>query len=280
MDCSEVRDLLSAYHDGELAGDTAAKLSKHLKMCSDCAREMAGFENLSAMARNLSLVASPESGWTDIEEQLNRDRSTAPRLSFPLSWTRRTAFRSAAAVAAVVLLAAVWFGCRTWLGYGPHGHLADDFSHYLTELEQDPNAAHQFLVAKYEGQPMDTDEAACRVGFRPAVAAGLPAGHTLVAGYVLRMPCCTCFASLCRRDDGSMIAIFEHDSKQPGWFSDRPAIHAHCSGKPTRIVELHANRLAATWPSTNRYLTVIGARDVEELTRIIADFERTRKKLE
>ena len=51
MDCNEVKEHLSAYHDDELASDIRMVVAAHLAGCDVCSQELAGFGELSAIAR-------------------------------------------------------------------------------------------------------------------------------------------------------------------------------------------------------------------------------------
>ncbi|WP_425399059.1 anti-sigma factor [Aeoliella sp.] len=188
-----------------------------------------------------------------------------------MEWLETSALRFAAAIAATLLMTG-WIGYSSWHGWRQHAEVANDFLHYATQLQRDPAAAREYFVIKYGGQPVDDNVDVERLAYRPTVASGLPPGYTLVASDVLRMPGCECIGSLCKRDDGSALAIFEHETEQPHWFADQPSIQVQCSGQPTQNVELGTDRLAATWPINNRYLTVIGARDIEEVTQLVSNF--------
>ena len=195
------------------------------------------------------------------------------------SWPNRFLSPSSRAVAATLLIAAGlavgMYGSRFSRAGGHDAQLAADFDAFLNQFEQNPQAAEQVLLARYDGEQMDLPTATRRLGFRPAIASGLPAGYSVDSLYLLDMPCCKCSQAVCRREGGGRLAVFEHNSDQPVWFGDRPAIEARCCNKPTRIVEVDRNLLAATWRSDKRYLTIIGARDVEEITRIVRHFETT-----
>ncbi len=93
----------------------------------------------------------------------------------------------------------------------------------------------------------------------------------------MKMPCCTCVQCLCKRSDGSVIAIFEHDDEEmTEWFGDRPAMAANCSGKRCSLVEVN-DRIAASWKRDKRHITVVGIRDVAELTELVAWFEKRKQ---
>ena len=86
------------------------------------------------------------------------------------------------------------------------------------------------------------------------------------------MPCCTCVQTICRRDDGQVLAIFEHDKEQPVWFGDRPCVETQCSGCPCSIIQ--ADRaLVASWKPNKRRLTIVGARDLEEIAHLVGHLQ-------
>jgi hypothetical protein len=152
-----------------------------------------------------------------------------------------------------------------------HDQLLDGIARYVDTFERDPDSAQQILLANYEGRPTSFGEAAEVLGYQPLVAKGLPAGCALGKVYLLNMPCCTCAQALCRSKDGRSIAVFEHDIDQPAWFRDRPTIDCRCRDVPTNVVQL-GDRLAATWKHGKRYITIIGARDLQEVVDFIEYF--------
>ena len=85
------------------------------------------------------------------------------------------------------------------------------------------------------------------------------------------MPCCTCVQSLCKRTDGTTVAIFEHDNAQPDWFGRRQTNTIDCAGQCCTLVRVDS-QLAATWQFGQRHITVIGARDVTEIDKLAAAF--------
>ena len=72
-----------------------------------------------------------------------------------------------------------------------------------------------------------------------------------------------------------MVCVFEHDIDQAAWFGERPQSFVVCGGQTTRIVQLNGS-VAATWQRGRRHITVIGAKDVDEVTRLVEHFERSR----
>ena len=178
-----------------------------------------------------------------------------------------------AVAAAILIVAAIGaISYQSWFAEVGHDHLAVNFAGYLDEFDKRPEEAQQILLANYNGRPTTLQEAATELGYEPIVASrGLPAGCSVEKVYMLKMPCCTCAQVVCRDEDGDAFAIFEHDIDQPIWYGDRPALECVCHDKPTSVVQV-GDRLAATWKNGARYITVIGASNLEEVTDFIAYF--------
>ena len=268
MNCPQVRELLSAYFDGELADDLRLHLSTHLDECPDCRSELAGFKSLSTMADGLSDPPPPAGVWSEIERQLDRP---VPAKSVDTPWYRSSRAVWLATLAATVLLAGGigWYALRTQLGHGEQSHATADFADYLNEFQRDPHAAQQMLLANYDGQAMDPAQVIHEVGFRPVVAEGLPEEYAIQSTNVVKMPCCTCVQTVCRRSDGSTLAIFEHDDDHSKWFDNRPGITANCCGTQCCLIELD-DHLAASWKRGQRNITLIGVQDVSEVNKLVA----------
>jgi hypothetical protein len=274
MECREAQELLSAYHDDELSVDVRPSVAEHVQSCSDCGRELVVFQSLSGMAKGLDEPEPPTRIWAGIESGLDAAREgtsivrpAAEQGSLP---KKRRLSISILATAATILIATgvAWIVTRTWHGQDHRSELAASFEEYLEHFASSPETAHNVLLAKYGGESVDMAEATRQLGYRPVIAMGLPNGYSLEATYVLKMPCCTCVQSICRRDGGQVFAIFEHDEEQPAWFGDRPKTETECSGCPCSIIQ--ADRvLVASWKANKRQLTVVGARDLEEIADLV-----------
>lgn len=279
MDCTEVKELLSAYYDHELSSAKRTAVADHLAGCSDCAQLLEGFRELSALAAGLAQPESPAYLWNKVEEQLDMASDVGnecPTTPGWLGWTSKPVVRLSLGVAATILIAVGWFSYKTWFEHGDHHHLAAVFGQYLAEFRHDPDAAQQILLANYQGQVVDAQQAERTVGYRPVVADGLPEDFSLSSTYVMKMPCCTCVQCLCKRSDGTTVAIFEHDDKESDWFGDRPESREICNGTSCRLVEL-GDQLAASWKCGKRYITVIGVRDTAEVGQLVAWFDKRRQ---
>ncbi len=60
LSCKEVKDLLSAYYDGELGVAASKQIEEHLDVCADCRRELEDIERLSGEIKSLEFPAGDE----------------------------------------------------------------------------------------------------------------------------------------------------------------------------------------------------------------------------
>ncbi len=272
MNCREAQELLSMFYDEQLPPDVQAPVAEHVDRCAECARQLSMFEQLSTLADGLGRLQPPANMWPLLEERLDADATTA---QIHLPPRRSLGLRHFTAIAAAVAVAAGIGFLSFWL-WGAHGHHAVDFAQYLDQFPHDQAEAQQRLLATYDGKAVNIQEATRRLGYRPVVADNLPDGFALEKMYVLKMPCCTCVQSVCRRDNGELLAVFEHNDAQPMWFGDRPVTAMRCAGKACQLVEC-SGQFVASWKAGKRHLTVVGARDVKEVEQLVGHFERARK---
>lgn len=272
MQCREGVELLSAYYDGELVPDKADAVAEHVVVCEHCAAELETLHKLSDLTQQLDQPSPPRHVWPRIAAQLDATEPAVASTSLP---AQRKSRKTLLAVAALLFVALSWIGYQQWQAR-EHRHLAVNFGQFLDQFQQAPDKAQHELVAHYSGQPVEIADAVRQLKYRPVVADGLPPDYKLSEAYLLKMPCCRCLEACYHRKDGGMLCVFEHDLDQHVWFGDRPISSKVCSGKPTRVVQVDGC-LAATWQQQRRHITVIGAKDVEEVARLVAHFEQRRR---
>ena len=274
IDCATARQHLSAYHDGELPLEIQAAVVRHVEGCSECSRRLAQLQELSRITAELSTPEVPPEMWQHIEKKLTTKAAGQRPPLVSLIHRRRSWVTLATAAIAI---GAVSIATIVWLRQPEDGrqHMAVNFGRYLDDFKRNPLAAQQVLLSSYEGRVVSFDEAARQVRYRPAVGETLPDGASLEALYLLKMPCCLCVQAVYRRDTGDRLTIFEHVDDEPIWFGDRPAIHARCNGTPASIVQVD-DYLAASWRRHGRFLTVVGAKDVEQLLLLINSLDEKR----
>ena len=287
MNCSETRDLLSPYFDGEISADANAKVAEHLQSCAACAQLLAGYGKLSDSFSAAPVGAAPGHIWTNLVSELGSDKERSPA-SAPVTASSTEARRprltrasyQRLAIAASMLLVlglSVWLRPRADMPHvhGDHGaEFIATMDQYLDILPENPDRAEQFLLDKYDGKVVAPEQAVRLVGYRPAVADGLPEGYTLASTSVLKMPCCTCVKAVCKRNDGSTLVLFEHDDEKAAWFGESPTTMATCGDKECCLVDLDSS-IAATWREGTRSVTAVGARDQAEVTSLVNWFKKS-----
>lgn len=269
MNCDEARNQLSPFLDGQLNPKESATLSKHIDQCAECSRELSDYAALSSLAAQ-STMDPPAHLWNRIQEDVEipehiteaqREQgfwAHRPRLS------RRILIGLTAAIAVGVI--AVTFGPDLT---HDHDEMTVNFDHYLDAYANDPDQAAEMLFAEYPAQEVDLDEAAIQVGYTPVVANGLPNRYSVVSTNILNMPCCKCVKTICSSAQGQSFVIFEHDAEQPMWFGDRRTSKCDCGGIPATVIEFDS-QMAATWRVGNRSATLVGARDMSEVMKIVS----------
>lgn len=270
MNCSGVQSRLSAYHDSELSQGEAARIADHLANCPPCAAEHVSFQHLSELSRQLTDPPAPAHMWEELQAKL--DAPAQPKATLTRFLTNHVPGKSlalAATILVVVGMGAVAY--QAWFSPG-QDHLAMNFVRYLEEFPESPGDAQQILLAKYDGRPITLEEATNVLGYEPVTARGVPPEYVVDKVYLLNMPCCTCVQVICKNRAGQSLAIFEHANDQPVWFGGRPTEECVCHDVPTSVRQV-GDRLAATWQEGKRYITIVGATDLNEVTKFVAHFK-------
>jgi hypothetical protein len=265
MNCSQVRELISALHDRELRPEVEAEVNDHLRGCPECSRLLSEFGDLSILAASLRNVSMVAPDWATIEAAIDDQ-----------SWSHSPLWRWASSHAATIAIAAAVFiaatvGISVYIfrsDHHGHEHVAVHFGQYLDEFDRNPDRAEQVLLVNYAGQPVTLDEAARHLKYQPVAPEGLPKGFTRNRVYLLKMPCCLCVQSIYSDAAGRTMAVFEHIDDQPAWFGDRPTMTVQCHGLATCLVQVDG-KLAASWKRQKRVITLIGARDLEEVSQFV-----------
>jgi anti-sigma factor RsiW len=97
--CSQDRNMLAAYLDGELAADQERSLQEHMRGCPECAAEVAAQVRLRRSMRPAATRFTPSAEFRrKIQGQISSKRSAGFRWLWPAS----------VAALAVMLLAVIW----------------------------------------------------------------------------------------------------------------------------------------------------------------------------
>ena len=276
MKCSEIQEQLSAYHDGELASEMREAVTAHLAGCKQCASQLAAFAGCSDALGQLPQPSVPPTVWAGIATKLDQDAGQNEQVMPPTSDQPHSSWltiRRLALAASVLLVLGLGF----WMTHHSEhsGHSAEfvmTMDHYLKTLASDPDQAEKFLLDKYNGQIVEPEDAVRLVGYRAAIASGLPDQYTLTSTSVMKMPCCTCVKAVCKRNDGSTLVLFEHDDEETEWFGERQASMATCGDKECCLVDLDSS-IAATWQRGSRWITAVGVRDTAEVRELVTWLE-------
>jgi Putative zinc-finger len=266
MNCDDVRAKLSEFYDGELPADKSAEISGHVNSCDACAAELRSFGQIGGLFRGQCESSATPGNWAKIVVRLEKENGRFKRRHFPQTLYRLFPLMAASLIGAVAI--GYWIAWRTSPDQvervaAAHVHKT------LTRFPQKPHAVVEELSAQYQGTPVSLIAAGELLGYEPIVAKLPSAGYRVTSTHVLKMPCCTCSASLCVRDDGSEFLIFEHNEKQPLWFGDSPAISTQCCGKICHCAQM-SDQLAVTWKVGTRFVTAIGVEGLDEIAKLMA----------
>lgn len=269
MDCVTSKEYLSAYCDGQLSAELASQLHDHVSTCSDCSAEVASFGRLSRLIIESNVPAPPTGLWANIETGMQTSTEVRSVVAHRYMEVSPRVLRLGLA-ASLLLAVGIWRSSQSHLNdRHRHDELAVNLQDVMSTFAKEPLLAVNKLSEQYQGVEVALDAAEDLLGYRPAIGKNLPAGYQLTSTRVLKMPCCNCSASICRRDDGTSFVVFEHDVEQQMSFGDTPAISAKCCGKECRLMQM-PKQLAVTWNKGKRQLTAIGVNGIEEVASLVA----------
>ena len=264
VSCVDARHL-SAYYDGELSADPRRLVAAHVERCEQCGRQLAAFDELSTMVDGLATPPAPAEMWASIERELDAANSVV-RVRPATPW-----FRTPQSLAALAALVVIGLGLGFLATRSGTGHVRGDrLARYLDAFQEDAEDAQRVLIANYGAQAIDLAEAKKRLGYQPIVTGRLPEEYTLESVYVFEMECCSCVQYVCRRQNTEVVTIFEHRDGNASPLGDRPFIDVLYNGRHFRLAQL-GGQLVASWNTrNNRRLTVVGARDIQEIGELMA----------
>ncbi len=263
-----IADRLSAYIDNALGADDVHIIKQHCSTCEMCRALVSQYQAMGTLMRQSEAHVDTEELWERVSSRL--EGSAIVPIS-PRSQLKNWVYAILATAASLTLMWIVANNSSSKHANETHEHaaLAVDFQEVIRSAKSEPKIAIAKLVAKYQGKELDARAAADYLGYEPAVFKSAPEGFARVSTHVLNMPCCKCSASICERDDGTSVIVFEHKDEQPVWFGDSPSIDTQCSGKTCKIVET-AGLLAVSWKNQDRQLTIVGANDIAEVNQWVA----------
>jgi len=269
MNCNEIIPLLSPYHDGELSDAQHRLVDEHVSRCASCARKLESLRKLSGLVDQACSPVAPTSLLPRIEASLAASNAHAQ------NWRSLVASRKVVMLL-VATAAAVLAGVFIWRLAGEHSHshaeMVKVFGQFLEEYEQRPHVAVDLLSQRYDGAIIDEPQATLALKRPTAARERLLSDHQVVKRCLLKMPCCDCVQTTYARNGQVTFVVFEHEREEMQWFAERPAVRAQCQGKPCCLVELKQG-VAATWPVSSGYVTVVGIRDMDELDQLVHELQ-------
>ena len=284
MDCADVQKLLSPFVDGELPGDVAAQVGRHVADCQVCTEEADFIRDLAEAVREWPEPVPPADLWERIEPHASASKPQKPAGSDSTGVQRlpakaRLPWVMMRLVAATVLVASfVWMGRlrEDDAGASGKGRLMPDASavrvleRYATLLPHAPEAAEAVLLTSFGGRRLPVR---ARKAFARSVAErnDLREDYTLASVSVVEMPCCRCLHVLCRRSDGSGVAVIERvkEGTTGDW---SPA--GRCPCDPCCCLSSLDELFCIRGRSDAREVLVLGARNRHEADRLVAWFDR------
>jgi anti-sigma factor RsiW len=75
MECEEIRQQLSAYHDGELDAGESDEVQDHLRLCADCARYRDDLEEIDSLLRGVTTKEPAQDFAVRLSELVKPSRS-------------------------------------------------------------------------------------------------------------------------------------------------------------------------------------------------------------
>jgi Putative zinc-finger len=259
MNCEQIQELLSRFHDGELGPADRAAIELHLASCVVCPGELATIAELSELARTAGAPEPPADLWSRIELQL--PRSGRSRL---MGMSRVFLTRREAVLAALVLIALA----SAWWASSARKHDRSGAVQETAQIEEDGPFVDQLLVGANAGEPVSLQEAARRVVFRVPASSQLPGGYQLNDCCLCRDGCCDLVQ--CRFLCGSdRVLLVLGSGDHPTRYGTRPVLETEVNGKPARVVQCECG-LACSWQCQGTALTLIGPRDLSKLVQLVA----------
>jgi len=164
--CAELGDLVSAYADGELAGDDLARVEAHVLACESCRARVEAYREMDSAAGSLADIVAPEVGEAEWGRRKTAVFAAGAGAAAPAIRTtragrilRRVAWGIALAAAAAIIVAVLLPGRIGENGSGPGGlegekvvaevleaEAGEDYGVACQDTGEDGSAAVTFLA--------------------------------------------------------------------------------------------------------------------------------------
>lgn len=265
MNCDDTRQLLSAFYDGELSSEAATRVEQHQATCATCRHSLEAMGRLSRITDSLVENEPSVDLWSRIVARLGDD-ATVSKTTLPSRWLPRW-FAAGMALAVVVLIGVGIVAWRRQAWTTEEQQLARIFDRYLEEFAVSPLKAQDILDREFPSTQVAHSKNHPIAGTSMVALRDTLPGLTRVSMHVRNLPCCNCVQGLYRRENGTFLTVFEHEMPAT-WDSSQAGKEVQCGNCVCRLRQLDS-RVAASWNHDERYFTVIGLNDVEELRQIV-----------
>ena len=277
MTCDRVRELISAYHDGELEQPAAGQVTAHLETCRACGQAQAAISRLGRLLASLEDCHAPEDLWDRIAAGVSSCSVPGQPLRLSgLVTVRRGWLVAAASIALVTSLSSHWIAGRTWFAPAPAQPIQTTYGLalgvYVQELHEGRDAYERFL-AVHQGRQVAPDELVRQVGFRPLVPEELPDGFRLDKSYVLATTCCQA-VELRYVKGAQLVTIFQQGQGHPVLFDGFAPEPIGIDGVSCRRGQV-GDIVIINWDGAGRNTTLLARGDFPRLETMVRFLNRT-----
>jgi hypothetical protein len=268
MNCSETKELLSAFLDGELSHELRESVRRHAQECASCGEELASFSAIAVLAKQLPHPVAPPDIWPRLSQELE---AATPRSR--TAWLMRDARRTYSIVgllaAAVLLLTGIMLWSNRHM-HSEHSGEAGRFAQFARSFPDDPEGAQQLLLASYESRAVGKEELSNSAYYTATAASQPPDGYAFQQAYSMKMACCECSQVVLRRQSGGHVAIFEHGAvEHPDWMSGLRCTNMQCGTTRCEVAQT-GEYLAVSCHVADRHFTIVGATGKSEVEALVA----------
>jgi hypothetical protein len=273
MNCSQTKEMLSAYLDAELPATVRGLVLHHLEACASCSEELHSFTDMSVMARSLLQPALPPEIWDRLSQVLEKAPLHPDRLRFGQGW--RSSFFVFSLLAASLLIltgVAIW---RVAPSRSGNMHEAKEFAEFARSFPTDSDGAQKLLLASYSGRAISAEALRNSPRLLAVATSAPPSGFELQQAYELEMPCCQCSQVVLRRSVGGVVSVIEHGNGEgPKLAGSFRCTNMQC-GKTPCVLAQTGEYLAVSCRVNDRHFTIVGAANHSEVEVLVAWLEAT-----
>ena len=208
--CSEVRERISPYLDGELSALETVAMAQHLEECATCRLELERMKEVSSFLRVEGRRVPSAPTWETVEGRLV-DRAGGRRQM----WWRAPAPRMVALAASLAAVVAVGvFVDRGWRGRPGRQGLDRGALEAPLEVQTAGLPGLRGFLESHGAREVAPAVLESQLHFRPQVPAELPGGFKLDKVYLIQDRCCAGSCLIYRRGE-VVVGLVQHPAAHP-----------------------------------------------------------------